>query len=31
MTVTNIPAQVGNFKCAPVGANIGKYLPGSCK
>jgi type IV pilus assembly protein PilA len=28
---TDIPTQVGNFKCAPVGTAIGKYLPGSCK
>jgi type IV pilus assembly protein PilA len=31
MTIANIPAQVGNFKCAPVGTAIPKYLPGSCK
>jgi len=27
----DIPTQVGNFKCAPVGTAITKYLPGSCK
>ncbi|HEV8315001.1 MAG TPA: pilin [Burkholderiaceae bacterium] len=28
---TDIPIQVGTFKCAPVGTAISKYLPGSCK
>ena len=31
VAATNIPTQVGNFKCAPVGTAISKYLPGSCK
>ena len=28
---TDIPTQVGAFKCAPVGTAVTKYLPGSCK
>src|SRR5437870_2911157 len=27
----DIPTQVGNVKCAPVGTAISKYLPGSCE
>jgi type IV pilus assembly protein PilA len=33
LTVAGIPAQVGQFKCAPGSTNPvpSKYLPGSCK
>ena len=31
VAASDIPTQVGNFKCAPVGTAISKYLPGSCK
>ena len=31
VAATHIPLQGGNFKCAPVGLTIGKFLPGSCK
>jgi type IV pilus assembly protein PilA len=27
----DIPTQVGQFKCSPVGTAVTKYLPGSCK
>jgi type IV pilus assembly protein PilA len=31
MTPADFPAQVGAFKCQPVGAFPVKYLPGSCR
>jgi type IV pilus assembly protein PilA len=31
LTAANIPTQVGTFRCQPVNAAMGKYLPGSCK